>query len=89
MWKYLALFCNVISIFFAFLAAYWWYLAATDEPPLGHVEMGSPDMLIDMKVSLVGMVKLQAKWNRRAAASAAVAAIFQGIGLLIQSTASS
>lgn len=85
MWKFFELACNIISVVFAFLAAYWWYLAATDEPPPGHVELGSPDMLIDMKVSLVGMMKLQAKWNRRAAGSAAIAATFQGFALLIQS----
>ncbi len=85
MWKFIELACNIISVVFAFLAAYWWYLAATDEPPPGHVEQESPDMLIDMKVSLVGMVKLQAKWNRRAACSAAIAATLQGFAVLIQS----
>ncbi|GLR00130.1 hypothetical protein [Dyella mobilis] len=89
MWKFVELACNIISVIFAFLAAYWWYLSATDEPPPGHVERGSPDMLIDMKVSLVGMMKLQSKWNKRAAGSAAIAAAFQGFALLIQSATSS
>ena len=87
MWKVLALVFNLISFAFALVAAYQWRRSATDMPPPGHVEIGSPDMLIDMKTSLVGMVKLQARWSKRAANNAALAALFQGAALLVQTIA--
>lgn len=75
--------CSWVAAFFAFLAAVLWVVSATVQVPFPSPEsLKGPDMVVEGH-SFVGTAKAQAKWSRRAALAAAVAAVFQGVALLL------
>lgn len=75
--------CSWLSAILAFVAALLWFKSATVRVPLPPPgEAKGPDMVVDGH-SFVGTVTAQTTWSRRAAVAAAVAAIFQGIAVLL------
>jgi hypothetical protein len=76
-----AFYANLASLFFGFLSAIFWVLAAVVKapPPAGYEGVKNANTFKATIVDggeLYGTLRLQAKWNSRAAFSAAAAASF-------------
>jgi hypothetical protein len=78
---------NGLSAIFAFTAAYLWLRSAQVRVPADHQTKPNAHSMIyrDAKgqVDLVATVKNSSEWSAWAAKAAALAALLQGIGLLI------
>ena len=78
---------NFLSAFFAFIAAYLWWrsasvrVSADDKTSADALSMIYRDA--KGQVDLVGTTKRASEWNAWAAKAAAMAALLQGVGLLI------
>lgn len=81
---------NLLSSAFAFLAAVLWFISATVQ--VTHKDKVGSDGWIEASITsdgndIIESGKLQQKWSRRGAYAAAVAALIQGIALVIASCA--
>lgn len=80
---------NLISAAFAFLAAVLWFFSATTQ--VKHKDKIDYNGFYEAAIEsdgndVIESAKIQQKWSRRGAYAAAVAALFQGIALVISST---
>jgi hypothetical protein len=81
---------NLLSAAFSFLAAFLWFVSATVQ--VKHKERVDADGWIEASITsngndVIESGKLQQKWSRRGAYAAAVAALLQGIALVVSSSA--
>ena len=82
---------NFLSALAAFAAAFLWHRSATIQIP--HKEeadengMYSAAIVVGNNTDFISTAFAQSTWSRRGAYAAAVAALFQGIALLLQSIA--
>lgn len=80
--------CNFASALFAIVAAFLWYRSAIVQVP--HKDKPGPDgwhsaaIVVDSN-DFIKTASSQALWSKRAAFAAALAALFQGIALLVPS----
>lgn len=83
--KLVATVCNGIAVVAAYIAAWLWYKSTVvyvDEVAGGT---GNPEIIVDGR-PFIATAREQAKWSKRAARAAAVAAFFQGCGLVADHT---
>jgi len=73
---------NALAALFALTAAALWYVSAKVRVPLTPGGTGNPEMVVD-GFAFVATAKVQTVWSRRAAFAAAVAAVFQALGLAL------
>ena len=73
---------NALAALFAFAAAVLWYISAKIRVPLASGDTGNPEMIVD-GFAFVATAKAQTVWSRRAAFAAALAAMFQALGLAL------
>ena len=73
---------NAAAALFALIAAALWYISAKVRVPLTPGGTGNPEMVVD-GFAFVATAKAQTTWSRRAAFAAAVAAMFQAVGLAL------
>jgi len=79
-------FCNFASAIFALIAAFLWYRSATVQVP--HDDTPNADGWQDASIQVgtsdfIATATEQALWSKRAAFSAAVAAFFQGLAMIV------
>jgi hypothetical protein len=80
---------NLLSAVFSFLAAFLWFVSAMVQ--VKHRDRVNADGWIEASITsdgndVIESGKLQQKWSRRGAYAAAVAALLQGIALMVSSS---
>ncbi len=84
-------FLNIIAALCALIAAFLWYKSATVKVPhrgeLDESGFNSAVLIINDNTDFIQTVVAQSTWSKRGAAAAALAALFQGTALLVQSIA--
>lgn len=73
---------NIISMIFAAAAAGFWLKSSTVRVPKKDGNKVGPEIIVE-GYAFIATATMQAKWSRRGALSAAIAALFQAISLAI------